>query len=237
MVLLRCYRYSSTTMVSFQLNFPVGYTPPSCAPNCLINLGCGEASLDPSLEGYSFSKPADPAVQPNGNYPLTLYVSALALDTRFVLHSCPAPLSDGPLLEAHSEGAPIAMSPVCPAICDQCIGLLEASDVTLFGHSGHQMGRHCMQFPSAAQYPAPGFEPPVITSCVHYSAQPCDSTALTTLGVITFDATRPTLTISKVSEQYGDPTTSTATRKLQQMSSSQPLFALMLFNFSKAGVL
>lgn len=92
-----------------------------------------------------------------------------------------------------------------------------------------------MQFPSAAQYPAPGFEPPIITSCVSYVAQPCDNTALTALGDITFDATRPTLTISKVSEQYGDPTTST--RKLQQTASSQPLFALMLFNFSKAGVL
>ena len=93
-----------------------------------------------------------------------------------------------------------------------------------------------MQFPSAAQYPAPGYEPPIITSCVSYAAQPCDSKALTALGSITFDATRPTLTITKVSEQHGDPTTSTATRKLQQTASSQPLFALMLFNFSKAGV-
>ncbi len=94
-----------------------------------------------------------------------------------------------------------------------------------------------MQFPSAAQYPALGFQPPIITSCVRYAAMPCDSTALTALGDITFDATRPTVTISKVSEQYGDPTTSTATRKLQQTASSQPLFALMLFNFSKAGLL
>ena len=93
-----------------------------------------------------------------------------------------------------------------------------------------------MQFPSAAQYPAPGVEPPIITSCMSYAAQPCDSSALTHLGDITFDATRPTLTITKVSEQFGDPTASTAARKLQQIAPSPPLFALMLFNFSKAGV-
>ena len=94
-----------------------------------------------------------------------------------------------------------------------------------------------MQFPSAAQYPAPGVEPPIITSCMSYAAQPCDSSALTHLGDITFDATRPTLTITKVSEQYGDPTASTTRRKLQQTPSSLPLNALLLFNFSKAGVL
>ena len=93
-----------------------------------------------------------------------------------------------------------------------------------------------MQFPSAAQYPAPGLEPPIITSCVSYAAQPCDSTVLTHLGYITFDATRPTVTITKVSEQYGDPTASTTRRKLQQTTPSQPLFALLLFNFSKPGV-
>lgn len=93
MRLLCCDRYSSTTMVSFQLSFPVGYTPPSCAPDCLISLGCGEASLDPNLEGYSFSNPASPAVQPNGDYPLTLYVSAPALKTFLVMHSCPTPWS------------------------------------------------------------------------------------------------------------------------------------------------
>ena len=65
-------------MVSFQLSFPVGYTPPSCAPDCLISLGCGEASLYPNMEGYSFSQPPSPAILPNGNYPLTLYVSARA---------------------------------------------------------------------------------------------------------------------------------------------------------------
>ena len=61
-------------MVSFQLSFPAGYSPPSCAPDCLISLACGEASLDPSLEGYTFSKSASPAILPNGNYPLTLFV-------------------------------------------------------------------------------------------------------------------------------------------------------------------
>ena len=94
-----------------------------------------------------------------------------------------------------------------------------------------------MQFPSAAQYPAQGLEAPIITSCIKYAAQPCDSSALTDLGDVTFDATKPTLTITKVSEQFGTPTTSTPTRRLQQTESSQPLFALMLFNFSKSGVL
>ena len=94
-----------------------------------------------------------------------------------------------------------------------------------------------MQFPSAAQYPAQGMEAPIITSCISYAAQPCDSSALTNLGDVTFDATRPTLTITKVSEQFGIPTTTTPTRRLQQTDSSQPLFALMLFNFSKSGVL
>ena len=75
-----CNRYSSTTMVSFQLSFPVGYTPPSCAPDCLISLGCGEASLDPSLEGYSFqqvSKPCHPAQWQLPSHPLCENTSLL----------------------------------------------------------------------------------------------------------------------------------------------------------------
>lgn len=91
-----------------------------------------------------------------------------------------------------------------------------------------------MQFPFAANYPPPGSQPPIITSCLSYAAEPCDSSALTPLGDITFDAIKPTLVITKVSEQFGNPmSTSTATRRLQQQT-SQPLFALMLFNFSKA---
>ena len=67
-------------MVSFQLSFPAGYTPPDCAPDCLISLSCGEASLDPSLEGYTFSK-SSPAIQPDGSYPLTLFVRTPAFHT------------------------------------------------------------------------------------------------------------------------------------------------------------
>ena len=75
-------------------------------------------------------------------------------------------------------------------------------------------------------------QPPIITSCISYASDPCASAPLTHLGDITFDATKPTLTISKVSEQFGNPTSATA-RKLQQTAA--PLFALMLFNFSKEG--
>ncbi len=88
----------------------------------------------------------------------------------------------------------------------------------------------CVQFPYNANYPPLGSQPPIITSCISYLPEPCDNTALSHLGDITFDATKPTLTITKVSEQRGDP--STTRRKLHQ-TSSQPLFALMLFNFSK----
>jgi len=87
-----------------------------------------------------------------------------------------------------------------------------------------------LQFPFAAKYPPQGMEPPIITSCINYHPQPCDSSAQIQLGDITFDTTLPTLIITKVAEQFGNPTTTTL-RKLQTV---QPLFALMLFNFSKS---
>ena len=73
-------------------------------------------------------------------------------------------------------------------------------------------------------------DPPIITSCINYHPQPCDSTAQIYLGDITFDVTPPTLTITKVAEQFGNPTTTT----LRKLQTEQPLFALMLFNFSKS---
>ena len=91
-----------------------------------------------------------------------------------------------------------------------------------------------VQFPSAAQYPLLSSQPPIITSCLSFASNPCSSTSgVIPLGEITFDANKPTLTITKVREQYGDPTTN-PTRKLQQ-ASQQQLYALMLFIFSKAG--
>ena len=62
-------------MVNFQLSFPPGYSPPSCAPDCLISLSCGQAGLHPSQEGYGFSTSAAPDISADGRYPLTLYVS------------------------------------------------------------------------------------------------------------------------------------------------------------------
>ncbi len=60
-----------------QLQFPAGTALPSCAPNCLISLSCGQASLNPAAEGYAFSQQALPEIGDDGNYPLTLYVSPL----------------------------------------------------------------------------------------------------------------------------------------------------------------
>ena len=102
-----------------------------------------------------------------------------------------------------------------------CSGMLHSNQTCL------------VQFPYAASYPLGGMEPPIITSCLSFASNPCSSTSgVIALGEITFDATKPTLNIIKVSEQYGDPTTN-PTRKLQQ--NTQPLFVSFLFNFSKAG--
>ena len=96
------------------------------------------------------------------------------------------------------------------------------------------LSSHCVvQFPYAASYPLGNMQPPIITSCLSFASNPCSSTSgIIPLGEITYDATKPTLNIIKVSEQYGDPSTN-PTRKLQQ--NSQPLFVSFLFNFSKAG--
>ena len=98
------------------------------------------------------------------------------------------------------------------------------------------LNKHClMQFPYAAGYPLGNMNPPIITSCLGFASNPCSSTSgVIPLGEITYDATKPTLTIIKVSEGYEDPNTN-STRKLQQ--NSQQLFVLFLFNFSKAGTL
>ena len=70
-----CCRYVATTMVDFQLSFPPGYSPPACAPDCLVSLSCGQAGLHPNQEGYAFSASAAPDITADGTYPLTLYVS------------------------------------------------------------------------------------------------------------------------------------------------------------------
>ena len=62
-------------MTDFQLSFPAGYSPPACAPDCLISLSCGQAGLHPNQEGYAFSTSATPDISADGTYPLTLYVS------------------------------------------------------------------------------------------------------------------------------------------------------------------
>ena len=62
-------------MVSMQLQFPAGTALPSCAPDCLISLSCGQASLSPDAEGYAFGQQAPPQIGDDGIYPLTLYVS------------------------------------------------------------------------------------------------------------------------------------------------------------------
>ena len=96
------------------------------------------------------------------------------------------------------------------------------------------LSSHCLvQFPYAASYPLGNMQPPIITSCLSFASNPCSSTSgVIPLGEITYDATKPTLTIIKLFEQYGDPNTN-PTRKLQQ--NTQPLFVTFLFNFSKAG--
>jgi hypothetical protein len=66
-------------MVSMQLQFPAGTALPSCAPDCLISLSCGQASLSPNAEGYAFGQQAPPQIADDGTYPLTLYVSNFIL--------------------------------------------------------------------------------------------------------------------------------------------------------------
>ena len=96
------------------------------------------------------------------------------------------------------------------------------------------LNKYCLtQFPYAAGYPLGNMDPPIITSCLSFASNPCSSTSgIIPLGEITYDGTKPTLTIIKLSEQYGDPSTN-PTRKLQQ--TSQLLFVTFLFNFSEAG--
>ena len=218
-------------MVEVQLHFPAGFTPPECAPGCLISLPkggtCGEASLDPSQEGYPYgllqgaSMPRE--ISDDGLYPLTLYVSARIPSSH---HAILTP----------SFAAKRKVSAKCSFLC--AAGDLPAllRVVCVFTpvaaqNRGTMESKCCAQFSYAANYPPLG-EPPIMTACINYASDPCDSAALTHLGDIIFDATKPTLSIRKISEKFGDPRAAT-TSKLRQTSA--PLLALMLFNFSKSG--
>ena len=108
LLLVWCRRYVATTMVSFQLSFPPGYSPPACAPDCLISLSCGQAGLHPSQEGYGFSTSATPEISADGTYPLTLYVSSwckVALWVQKPLHHMDS--SKGPQMWMRSRDIPI----------------------------------------------------------------------------------------------------------------------------------
>lgn len=80
-------RYTTETIVGFQLDFPAGYVLPDCAPDCLITLSCGEASLHPTQQGYSISRRFNPPINPDGIYDLTLFVST---PFRHLLSLCPS---------------------------------------------------------------------------------------------------------------------------------------------------
>jgi len=99
-------RYSAQTIVDFQLTFPAGYSLPSCAPDFLISLSCGQAGLHPNMEGYSYSQSSSPDISANGTYPLTLYVSAYSsqnahavssfcVQKRQLLSTCPPSIKAG----------------------------------------------------------------------------------------------------------------------------------------------
>lgn len=186
--------------------------------------------LEPKPGGLQLQRAAQPCHSAQWRlspHPLCEDTSASRLST------AQRPIELGVKVENASEALQVERSCVCLIIQCASSNLHGPPLCIVMGAKG----RRLMQFPSAAQYPAQGLQAPIIRSCISYAAHPCDSSALTYLGDVTFDATRPTLTISKVSEQYGDPTTSSSTRRLQQTAPSPPLFALMLFNFSKAGAL
>lgn len=88
-----------------------------------------------------------------------------------------------------------------------------------------------MQFPLSANYPPPGQQPPVLSTAMALTgAGGCDAP----LGSVTFDATRPSVTMTKVSERFGSPGDAPASRR-SLLANETTLFVLMLFNFSKPG--
>ncbi|BDA51172.1 probable Kinesin-like protein KIN-14E at N-terminal half [Coccomyxa sp. Obi] len=76
--------------------------------------------------------------------------------------------------------------------------------------------------------------PPIMNACIDYISDPCDITSATRIADVTYDATHPTCSISKISERFGDPGPSVPGRRhMLAAAGSQQLFVLMLFNFSK----
>ena len=87
------------------------------------------------------------------------------------------------------------------------------------------------QFPLSAAYPAAGQQPPVLSTQLGFTGDGCAGK----LASVTFDATRPVVTMTKVSERFGSPADSPAARRRTLLANETTLFVLMLFNFSKPG--
>ncbi len=86
------------------------------------------------------------------------------------------------------------------------------------------------QFPLSAAYPAAGQQPPILTTQLAFAGDGCEGH----LASVTFDATRPVVTMTKVSERFGSPADG-VTRRRNLLANETTLFVLMLFNFSKHG--
>lgn len=94
----------------------------------------------------------------------------------------------------------------------------------------------CVQFPLSANYPLQGQQPPIISTSMDYLGSGCGTDDISHLADITFDATTLTVTMTKVSERFGSPVTSTTPAKRRVLLANETtLYALMLFNFSKPG--
>ena len=88
------------------------------------------------------------------------------------------------------------------------------------------------QFPVSAAYPAAGQQPPVLTTRLGFTGN--DGCA-GLLASVTYDATRPVVTMTEVSERFGSPADAPAARRRSLLANETTLFVLMLFNFSKPG--
>jgi hypothetical protein len=91
-----------------------------------------------------------------------------------------------------------------------------------------------VQFPLSANYPLQGQSPPILTTSLSFLGAGCGANGISHLADITFDTTPLTVTMTKITEQFGSPQGSSTGRRLL-VANETTLFALMLFNFSKPG--